>query len=75
MHLYMHSFLLLMFIIFLIIKLRNYMVPGQNEPQTLDYDKCQKMTFMYIMYFPVLLPVLKNIKTLPVYRGYVRQIL
>ena len=30
MHLYTHSFLLSMFIIFLIIKLRNYMVPGQN---------------------------------------------
>ena len=30
MHLYMHSFLLSMFIIFLIIKLRNYMVCGQN---------------------------------------------
>ena len=30
MHLYTHSFLLSMFIIFLIIKLRNYMVPEQN---------------------------------------------
>ena len=33
------------------------MVPGQNQPQTLNYDKCQKMTYMYIMYFPALLPV------------------
>ena len=23
------------------------MVPGQNQPQTLNYDKCQKMTYMY----------------------------
>ena len=33
------------------------MVPGQNQPQTLNYDKCQKMTYMYMMYFPALLPV------------------
>ena len=32
MHLYMHSFLVLMFIMFPILKLRNYMVAGQNQP-------------------------------------------
>ena len=31
MHLYMHNFLVLMFIIFPIIKLRNQMVAGQNQ--------------------------------------------
>ena len=51
------------------------MVPGQNKPQTLNYDKCKKVTYMYIMYFPALLPVLENLETLPVYRGHVRQIL
>ena len=35
--LYMHSVLVLMFIMFHIIKLRNHMVPGQNKPQTLNY--------------------------------------
>ena len=34
---YMHSILVSMFIMFPIIKLRNYMVPGQNKPQTLNY--------------------------------------
>ena len=33
------------------------MVAGQNQPQTLNYDECQKMTYMYIMYFIALLPV------------------
>ena len=37
-HLYMHSFLVLMFIMFPIIKLRNNMVAGQNQPQKLNYD-------------------------------------
>ena len=46
------------------------MVAGQNQPQTLNYDKCQKMTYMYIMYFIALLPVSKNHETLPVYRGH-----
>ena len=32
MYLYMHSFLVLMFIMFPTIKLRNYMVAGQNQP-------------------------------------------
>ena len=32
MHLYMHSFLVLMFIMYQIIKLRNYKVAGQNQP-------------------------------------------
>ena len=32
MHLYMDSFLVLMLIMFPIIKLRNYMVAGQNKP-------------------------------------------
>ena len=31
--------------------MRNYMVPGQNYPQTLNHDKCPKMTYMYIMHF------------------------
>ena len=35
--LYMHSVLVSMFIMFPIIKLRNYMVPGQNKPQTFNY--------------------------------------
>ena len=35
--LYMHSILVPMIIMFLIIKLRNCMVPGQNKPQTLNY--------------------------------------
>ena len=34
----MHRFLLLMFIMFPIIKLRNYMVAGQNQTQTLNHD-------------------------------------
>ena len=34
---YMHSVLVSMFIMFQIIKLRNYMVPGQNKPETLNY--------------------------------------
>ena len=34
----MHSFLVLMIIMFPIIKLRNNMVAGQNQPQTLNYD-------------------------------------
>ena len=34
----MYSFLVLMFIMFPIIKLRNNMVAGQNKPQTLNYD-------------------------------------
>ena len=38
MHLYMHSFLVLMFIMFPIIKLRNNMAAGQNQPQTLNCD-------------------------------------
>ena len=42
MHMYMNSFLLSMFIIFFLEKMRNYKVPGQNYPQTLNYDKCQK---------------------------------
>ena len=62
MHLYVHSFLLSVFIIFLIIKLRNYMVPGINKPQTLNYDKCQNITYIYIMYFLALLPVSKNLE-------------
>ena len=37
MRLYMHSILVSMIIMFLLIKLRNYMVPGQNKLQTLDY--------------------------------------
>ena len=32
----MHSILVSMFIMFPLIKLRNYMVPGQNKPQTLN---------------------------------------
>ena len=38
MHLFMHSFLVKMFIMFPIIKLRNNMVAEQNQPQTLNYD-------------------------------------
>ena len=38
MHLIMHSFLILMFIMFPIIKLGNYMVAGQNQPQKLNYN-------------------------------------
>ena len=34
-----------------------------------------KMTYMYIMCFLSLLPVLKNHQTLSVYRGHVRQFL
>ena len=34
----MHSFLVLMFIMLKIIKLRNNMVAGQNQPLTLNYD-------------------------------------
>ena len=34
----------------------------------MNYDKCQKMTYIYIMYFIALLPVSKNPETLPVYR-------
>ena len=56
MHFYMYSFLVL-FITFPIIKLRNYMVAGPHQPQTLNYDLCQKMTYMYIMYYIELLPV------------------
>ena len=51
------------------------MVPEQNQPQILNYDKCQKMTYMYIMCFPALLPVSKNLDTFSVYRRHVRQIL
>ena len=36
--LFTHSVLTLMFIMFPIIKLRNYMVAGQNQLQTLKYD-------------------------------------
>ena len=56
--LYMHSVLVSMFIMFPIIKLRNYMVPGQNKPKTLNYY------YMYIMIFPSLLLVSKNHETL-----------
>ena len=42
MHLYMHSFLVLMFIMFPIIKLRNSMVAGQNPHKTLKYDIMSK---------------------------------
>ena len=51
------------------------MVPEQNKPQTLNYDKCQKMTYMYIMCFPAMLPVSKNLGTFSVYRRHVWQIL
>ena len=64
------SFLLLMFIMFPIIKLRNNMVAGQNQPQTLNYEYGQNMTYMYIMYLIALLPVSKNYETLPAYRGH-----
>ena len=37
-HLYVHSFLVLMFIMFPTIKLKEYMIEGQNQPQTLNYD-------------------------------------
>ena len=55
MHLYMHSYLVLMFIMFPIIKLRNYMVAGQNQPQTLNYDKCRKddLHVYYVFYSTV----------------------
>ena len=36
------------------------MVAGQNQPQTLNYDKCQKMAYIYIMYFIALLPFSKK---------------
>ena len=60
MFLYMHNILVSMFIIiFPIIRLRNYMVPGQNKPQTLIIINV-KMTYMYIMCFSSVLPVLKK---------------
>ena len=40
--LYMHRVLVSMFIMFPIIKLRNYMVPGQNKPPALNYNYGQK---------------------------------
>ena len=35
--LYMHTVLVMVVIMFPIIKLRNYMVPGLNKPQTFNY--------------------------------------
>ena len=45
-----------------------------KQPQILNYDKCQKRTYMYMMCFPAQLPVSKNLKTFSVYRRHVRQI-
>ena len=51
------------------------MVSGQNKPQTLNYN-ISKKTNMYTTCFPSLLPVLKkNLETLFLYRGHVRQFL
>ena len=60
MNVYMYIFLVLMSII--ISKLRDYIIVGQNQPQTLKNHSCQKMISMYITHFTTLLPVLKIMK-------------
>ena len=68
---YMHSILVSMFIMFPIIKLRNYMVSGQNKPQTVIIINIKNGLHVYHVFS---LTVTVSNKTLSVYRGHVRQI-
>ena len=55
--------------------MKNYMVPGPKQASNIKLLLMSKMTYMYIMCFPSLLPVLKTHETLSVYRGHLRNIL
>ena len=73
--LYMHNILVSMFIMFPIIKIEKLHGSRTKQASNIKLSLMSKMTYMYIMCFLSLLPVLKNHETLSVYRGHVRQIL
>ena len=51
------------------------MVPGQKQASNIKLLLMSKMTYMYIMCFPSLLPVSKTHETLSVYKGHLKNIL
>ena len=65
MYLYLHKLLELMRNMFPITWLRNYMIVGQNQPQTLKHHSCQNDLHVYHVFYSTVTG-LKNNETLHV---------